>query len=41
MSELGQEDRAILDKQVADWMQELRHLASQLRPPRAPTALSF
>jgi len=30
MSKLNQEHKAILDKQVADWTKELRHLASQI-----------
>lgn len=30
MSKLSQEHKAILDKQVADWTKELRHLASQI-----------
>ena len=30
MSELSREHQAVLDKQVADWTKELRHLASQI-----------
>ena len=30
MSKLTHEHQAILDKQVADWTKELRHLASQI-----------
>lgn len=30
MSKLSHEHQAILDKQVADWTKELRHLASQI-----------
>lgn len=30
MSKLSQEHQAILDKQIADWTKELRHLASQI-----------
>lgn len=30
MSQLSQEHKAVLDKQVADWTKELRHLASQI-----------
>jgi hypothetical protein len=34
MSELSQADKSILDKQVADWTKELRHLASQIAAAR-------
>lgn len=30
MNKLSQEHQAILDKQIADWTNEMRHLASQI-----------
>jgi hypothetical protein len=40
MSQLSQADKSILDKQVADWTKELRHLASQIAAAKGITALS-
>jgi hypothetical protein len=30
MNKLSQEHQAIIDKQIADWTNEMRHLASQI-----------